>query len=198
VCKRLFFLGQLVQECLFMSDPVQPEPDDFALMALVREENESAFRRLMERHQRPVMNFFVRMGASTYSEDLAQETFIRLWKYRTKYKPVAKFTTFLYMLARHVWLDFLRRKIRFQQFADRYQEEMPSASDGGMDKLRRRLDIQAALDGLTPKLREVLVLAVYQGLAYQEIAEVLSIPLGTVKSRVFNALTLVKEKFDET
>ena len=57
---------------------------------------------------------------------------------------------------------------------------------------------QAALDGLSPKLRDVLVLAVYQGLAYQEIAAVLSIPLGTVKSRVFNALIIVKEKFNET
>jgi RNA polymerase sigma-70 factor, ECF subfamily len=181
-----------------MSDPVQPETDDFILMARLREDDERAFRLLMDRHQRPIMNFFMRMGASTCSEDLAQETFIRLWKYRFKYKPVAKFTTFIYTLARHVWLDYLRRKIRFQEFSERYQEEMPGTSDGGMEKLRRRLDIQAALDGLSPKLREVLILAVYQGLSYQEIADVLSIPLGTVKSRVFNALTRVKEKFNET
>jgi len=180
-----------------MTDPVQPETDDVALMARVREEDESAFRELMDRHQRPVLNFFARMGASTHSEDLAQETFIRLWKYRFKYKPIAKFTTFLYTLARHVWLDFLRRKIRFQEFTEKYQKEMPSSTDGGIGKLRRRLDIQMALNGLTPKLREVLVLAVYQGLSYPEISTVLSIPLGTVKSRVFNALAFIQETYNE-
>jgi len=180
-----------------MSNPVQPETDDFALMTLVQKDDEQAFRQLMDRHQRPILNFFARMGASTHSEDLAQETFIRLWKYRFKYKPVAKFTTFLYTLARHVWLDFLRKKIRFQEFTERYQAEMPSATDGGIGRLHRRLDIQAALNRLTPKLREVLVLAVHQGLSYQEISAVLSIPVGTVKSRVFNALSILKEKFDE-
>jgi len=188
---------QLVQECLFMTDPVQPESDDFALMALVGEDDEQAFRQLVDRHQRPLLNFFTRMGASTPSEDLAQETLIRLWKYRKKYKPSAKFTTFLYTLARHVWLDFLRRQIRFRLFSDRYREEMPASTDGGIDKLQRRLDIQTALDTLSPRLKEVLVLSVYQGLAYNEIAQVLSIPVGTVKSRVFNALSILKEKFDE-
>ena len=91
-----------------MSISVQPESDDFALMARVGEGCEGAFRQLVERHQRPLLNFFARMGASTTSEDLAQETFIRLWNYRTKYKPAAKFTTFLYTLARHVWLDVVR------------------------------------------------------------------------------------------
>jgi len=180
-----------------MPDPVQPETDDFVLMARVREDDECSLRLLMNRHQRPVLNFFARMGASTYSEDLAQETFIRLWKYRFKYKPVAKFTTFLYTLARHVWLDFLRRKIRFQEFLEKYQEAMPSTTDGGIEKLRRHLDIQAALDGLSPKLRDVLVLAVYQGLSYPEISTVLSIPLGTVKSRVFNALVSIQETYGE-
>jgi RNA polymerase sigma-70 factor, ECF subfamily len=180
-----------------MSDSVQPETDDFALMAQVRDGREDAFRRLMERHQRPLLNYFARMGASTAGEDLAQETFIRLWNYRHKYKPAAKFTTFLYTLARHAWLDFVRRQIRFRLFADRYREEIPSSTDGGLGNLRRKLDIQAALDRLSPKLREVLVLAVHQGLSYDEISAVLSIPVGTVKSRVSNALSTLQEMFHE-
>ena len=180
-----------------MSDSVQPETDDFALMAQVREGREDAFGRLLERHQRPVLNFFARMGASTHGEDLAQETFIRLWNYRHKYKPSAKFTTFLYTLARHVWLDFVRRQIRFRLFSDRYRAEIPSSTDGGLGKLQRKLDIQAALDRLSPKLREVLVLAVHQGLSYEEIGAILSIPVGTVKSRVSNALAALQEMFHE-
>ena len=180
-----------------MSDPVQPETDDFALMALVRQGREDAFRRLVERHQRPLLNFFARLGASNHGEDLAQETFVRLWNYRKKYKPAAKFTTFLYTLARHAWLDSVRRQSRFQLFAARYREEMPASTDGGLGRLRRQLDIQEALDKLSPKLREVLVLAVHQGLAYDEIAQILHIPVGTVKSRVFNALATLQEMFHE-
>ena len=180
-----------------MSDSVQPETDDFALMAQVRAGREDAFRILVERHRRPVLNFFARMGASHHGEDLAQETFVRLWNYRKKYQPSAKFTTFLYTLARHAWLDFVRRQIRFKLFADRYREEIPASTDGGLGQLRRKLDVQAALDRLSPKLREVLVLAVHQGLAYDEIAGVLRIPVGTVKSRVFNALATLQEMFHE-
>ena len=180
-----------------MSDSVQPETDDFALMAQVRAGREDAFRVLVERHRRPVLNFFARMGASHHGEDLAQETFVRLWNYRKKYKPSAKFTTFLYVLARHAWLDFVRRQIRFKLFTDRYREEIPVSTDGGIGRLRRNLDVQAALEKLSPKLREVLVLAVHQGLAYDEIAEILRIPVGTVKSRVFNALATLQEMFRE-
>ena len=179
-----------------MPDPVQPETDDFSLMARVREEDEDAFRILVDRHRRPLLNFFARMGASSHGEDLAQESFIRLWNYREKYKPSAKFTTFLYTLARHAWLDFVRRSIRFKLFSDRYREETPSSTDGGLGRLRKDLDVQAALDKLSPKLRETLVLAVHQGLAYDEIAAVLRIPVGTVKSRVSNALAALKEMFD--
>jgi RNA polymerase sigma-70 factor, ECF subfamily len=180
-----------------MSNSVQPESDDFALMAGVRAGDEDAFRRLVLRHQRPLLNFFARMGASTHGEDLAQETFIRLWNYRTKYKPAAKFTTFLYTLARHAWLDHLRKQNRFRLFAERYRAEIPSSTDGGLARLRKNLDIQDALERLSPKLRETLVLAVHQALSYDEIADVLNVPVGTVKSRVFNALSTLQEIYHD-
>ena len=91
----------------------------------------------------------------------------------------------------------MRRQIRFRLFSDRYREEIPASTDGGFGKLRRKLDIQAALERLSPKLREVLVLAVHQGLSYDEIAAILSIPVGTVKSRVSNALSTLQEMFHE-
>ena len=126
-------------------DHAEPlEPDDVALMARIRHEDPDAFQRLVERHQRALLNFFARMGASNHSEDLAQETFVRLWNYRKKYKPKAKFTTFLYTLARHAWLDHLRKHSRFQLFAQRYREEMPTSTSGGLDRVRRELDIQDA------------------------------------------------------
>ena len=180
-----------------MTTPEPLEPDDVALMARIRHEDPDAFQRLVERHQRALLNFFARMGASNHSEDLAQETFVRLWNCRKKYKPKAKFTTFLYTLARHAWLDHLRKHTRFQLFAQRYREEMPTSTSGGLDRVRRELDIQDALNQLTPKLREVLVLAVLQGLNYREIARVLHVPVGTVKSRVFNALATLRRIYHE-
>lgn len=180
-----------------MSDSAQPDPDDFALMARVREGDEVAFRQLVERHQRPLLNYFARMGAFTHNEDLAQDTLLRLWNYRKKYKPTAKFTTFLYTLARHVWLDHIRKQNRFKLFRERYREEMPASTDGGLGRLRNKIDIQAALSRLSPKLRETLILTVQPGLTYDEIAKVLRIPVGTVKSRVFNALATLQERIHD-
>ena len=180
-----------------MPGSVQPEPDDLALMVLVRENQEEAFRILVERHQRPLLNFFARLGASNHAEDLVQETFLRLWNYRFKFQPRAKFTTFLYTLARHAWLDGLRRQNRFRLFLDRYREETPTATDGGLGAMIKTLDIQAALERLSPKLRETLVLAVHQDLSYEEISEVLKVPIGTVKSRIYNALNMIQEKVNE-
>ena len=183
------------------SSPAPPPPDnaddeaDVALMSAVSHADEAAFRSLVERHQQALLNFFTRLGASNVCEDLAQETFVRLWRYRTQYRPTAKFTTFLYTLARHAWQDWCRRQSRFALFRERYAKEVPQATDGGLPGLQRDLDVQAALDALSPKHREVLVLAVTQGLKYEEIADVLSIPVGTVKSRVFNALASLQRMF---
>lgn len=180
-----------------MSESDQIPPDDHALMRRIRGDDEHAFRHLVERHQRPLLNFFARMGVRNHGEDLAQKTFLRLWNYRVKYKPSAKFTTFLYTLARHVWIDHVRQEGRFQLFTERYQQEIPNQTDGGIRRLRARLDVQEALATLTPKLREVLVLMVYQGFTYAEAAEILRIPEGTVKSRVFNALATLKGLYDK-
>ncbi|MBQ9344164.1 MAG: RNA polymerase sigma factor [Kiritimatiellae bacterium] len=177
--------------------PADGAPPDLDLMDRTGRDDTEAFRLLVERHQQPLLNFFTRLGASTLCEDLAQETFVRLWKYRKKYRPSAKFTTFLYTLARHAWQDACRRQARFASFQERYARETASITDGGLPALRKDMDVQAALDALSPKHREVLVLAVYQGLRYEEIAQVLSIPVGTVKSRVFNALSTLQRMFQD-
>lgn len=174
------------------------EVDDVVLMQHIARDDSAAFECLARRHKTPLLNFFVRMGVYTHqAEDLVQETLLRLWNYRKKYKPTAKFTTFLYTLARHAMLDTIRKEKRFRLFAERYQQEIPQHTDGGMAYSRKQLDIQAALDALPEKQRTVLVLAIYQGLPYEEIADILNIPLGTVKSRIFNALTQIKKVFHE-
>ena len=178
-------------------DDLSAERDaqDIALMAALAKDDAEAFRALVERHQQPLLNFFTRMGASNVSEDLAQETFVRLWKYRLRYRPSAKFTTFLYTLARHAWQDHCRRQTRFALFQERYAADAPTSTEGDVPGLRKDMDVQAALDSLSDKHREVLILSVYQGLRYDQISLVLGIPVGTVKSRVFNALSTLQRMF---
>lgn len=170
-----------------------PVPDE-ALMQGTADGDPSAFTALVRRHQDPLLNFFRRVGAYTDAEDLVQETLVRVFNYRARYRPTAKFTTFLYTVARHAWLDSLRKAKRRESLAENLKKEEGSETDdGGMHRLALKMDAQEALSRLPEKMRSVVVLSLYQGLRYDEIAAVLKIPPGTVKSRMFHALNQLKE-----
>lgn len=173
------------------------EPSDIELMKRARAGDQEAFAALIRRHQAPLLNFFRRLGAYREAEDLAQEVFVRLYRWRERYVERAKFTTFLYTLARHAWADHGRRAARRERIAERAKTELPDVDDGAWPRVAARLDAQQALARLPEKLRVVLVMSLYQGLRYEEIAEALGIPQGTVKSRVFLALRRLREMFDE-
>lgn len=172
--------------------------DDTDLMLRVRGENDDdAFAVLVCRHQKSLLNFFARSGVQYDSEDLVQQTFLRLYRYRARYVATAKFTTFLFLLARQVWIDELRRRRRRERLADSLAAEPhpefaeptdASAGEGG------DLDLARALETLPAGLRRVVELGVYQELAYTDIAEILGIPVGTVKSRMFNALARLRDE----
>jgi RNA polymerase sigma-70 factor (ECF subfamily) len=172
-------------------------PDDFELMRRIRAGDGDAFAALVRRHQQPLLNFFARMGADRDAEDMVQETFIRVFGYRERYRPTAKFTTFLYTVARHVWVDAVRRDSRRQRFEEALEAESAAVHDGGLGTAQAHMDVQAALARLPERLRSVVILSVHQGLRYREIADVLGIPPGTVKSRMFLALRRLKEMLDE-
>ncbi len=157
---------------------------------------EAAFTALVRKYQNPLVNFFARLGASTECEDLVQETFVRLYRARRQYRPTARFTTYLYTLARNVWADRGRKIVRFERLSAGLQNEAEIHGDVAPAANAETLDLEAALDQLSPKLREVIVLNTYQGLRYQEIAEVLGIPLGTVKSRINLALAALRKILD--
>lgn len=158
----------------------------------------AAFERLVRKHERPLLNFFRRLGVTTDAEDLAQETFVRLFKARTRYRPTAKFTTFLYTIARHVRIDAARKARRTEALRQSVREEVESAAggdDGGAPGAR--LDAAAAMERLPEKLRETVVLSVFQGLKYDDIARILRIPVGTVKSRMFLAMERMRAELHE-
>ena len=146
--------------------------------------------------EKNLLNFFWRQGVSySEGEDLVQETFLRLWKYRAEYRPTAKLSTFLFLMARQVRLDALRHDSRKERREERWGKEQPVRQEPPVPGVRE--DVRWAVGQLTEPLREVVELGVFQDLPYAEVAEILGIPVGTVKSRMSNALRKLKEIFDE-
>ena len=143
------------------ASPTRESDPDVTLMLGVAAGSERAFTELLRRHQNALLNFFARMGASHSCEDLVQETFIRLYRYRKRYRPSARFSTFLYHLARNVWADHGRKVIRIERLAEDLQREVELTGQSSDLRDGDRPDVQAALDRLSPKLRVVIVLNIY-------------------------------------
>ena len=169
---------------------------DAELMQLSAKGSELAFSELVRRYQDVLLNFFLRSAVSyNDGQDLAQRTFLRLWRYRKKYRAgEAKFTTFLFMLARQESIDFFRAETRRhaqeEALAQAAAERVPAA---GMGASEAGEAVRRAMGRLTPALREAVELVVFQDLPDAEAGEVRGVPLGTVKARIFNALKKLKE-----
>ena len=146
--------------------------------------------------EKNLLNFFWRQGVSySEGEDLVQETYLRLWKYRREYRPSAKLSTFLFLMARQVRIDALRRQTRRENREESWGKEQPTSE--GPKAFGVWEDVRWALAKLSGPLQEVIEFGVFQDLPYAEVAEILGIPVGTVKSRMHNALKELKEIFDE-
>ena len=146
--------------------------------------------------RRNLLNFFWRSGVSPFEgEDLVQETYLRLWKYRREYVPTAKLSTFLFLLARQVRLDALRRETRRERRAKSWGSGRSDVSEAS--PACEREEVRRAVARLPEPMREVVELGVFQELPYAEVAEILEIPVGTVKSRMYNAIRKLKEMLDD-
>lgn len=188
---------------------------DVELMGIVADDArgvsvcDAAFAELVERYRNVLLNFFVRKSVSPIEgEDLVQRTFLRLWRYRHNYTTgSAKFTTFLFLLAGQVAIDYFREERSRKNLERGYAEEMEAVSgeraarrEGVPDTLPDAAlgdDVSRAMAGLSPALRDVVELGVFQDLPYADISGILGIPIGTVKSRMFNALKKLKELLNE-
>ena len=186
---------------------------DAELMAMSADGDDSAFAEIVSRYQDVLLNFFMRKGVSfADGQDLAQRTLLRLWRYRHRYEPTAKFTTFLFLLVGQVAIDFIRaegRRNGLQEDLEREAEAEATAgtmhSAGETSVVCRPAEpddaqgerVRRAVASLPPGLRDVVELGVFQDLPYAEVSEILGIPVGTVKSRMFNALKKLKELMNE-
>ncbi len=168
--------------------------DDAALMGRVAEGSETAFAELVERWQRVLLNLFRRLGApEAEAEDAVQETFLRLYSFRARYRPTGSFKTFMFTIARHTWTDLCRRRRRVERRLDA-QQDVAEVEGRRRLEVSERLDLSDGLSTLPEGQRLVLVLSLYGGLGYEEIGTVLGIPEGTVKSRVFHALRKLRAR----
>ena len=176
----------------------QKKPDpallaDAEVMKRVRAGHTEAFSVIIRRYQNSLLNFFRRLGVYTDAEDLVQECFLRIFRNRMNYRETAKFTTFLYRVGRSVWIDWVRRQARRSSFLTEYEDGMPELNEYCERPAGSGMDAQIALESLPEKLRLVVVMSIYQGMKYAEIAEALDIPVGTVKSRMSIAFDLLRD-----
>ena len=178
------------------------------LMLRLAAGDEAAFEPLVVAVLPRLVGFFRRMGADlALAEDCAQEVLMKVYRVRTRYQARARFTTYLFHIARNHWIDVYRhRKVGPQTVStdaggdDDRRSDLPGDSpraDAGARDRELGDALATALAGLAPGQREVFVLSQVEGLRYQEIGDILGIPVGTVKSRVHAAVRALRERLRE-
>ncbi|GAB4340238.1 MAG: sigma-70 family RNA polymerase sigma factor [Calditrichia bacterium] len=167
---------------------------DEQLIARFQQGDVQAFDVLVRRYKDQLLNFVYRfVGNRNDAEDVVQETFLRVFKNKHYYKEIAKFSTWVYTIAGNLAKTELRRRKRHRIFSvsnfvnEERDYDIPDTEigpDRQVDGTIKEDIIQKAIEKLPPKFKEVIVLRDIQGFAYEEISQILDIPLGTVKSRV--------------
>lgn len=177
---------------------------DRDLVELWQAGDEPAFEELIRRHERRVFRLLYRMmGNREDAEDLTQETFLSLHRYGHRFRAEARFSTFVYRVAANAALNRRRSLGRGRARIDKLKhrqaagDDLPSAPRDPEDAtLGAELTghVREALDELSPSLRMPVILYDIEGLAYGEIAKVLGIAEGTVKSRIHRARQALREQ----
>ena len=171
---------------------------DAELMLSVRDGDQVSFGLLLDRHRSPVIHFLYRMVQNqAVAEELAQEVFLRVYKSRGSYEPTAKFTTWLFRIAMHLGLNWIR-DVRNEKFHNRLDDE---TSDGASKQVPDRSptveqellyqaklrEVRQAIETLPSKQRAAVVMHKYEELEYAQIANVLRCSESAVKSLLFRA-----------
>ncbi len=170
---------------------------DEQLMSLFQEGDENAYIELVNRYKDKLINFiFNYLGDLESSEDVVQETMIKLYQKKHYYKEIAKFSTWLYTIAKNLANTELRKRKQrkttlLSQFSkDDKTYELPSNDPEPGQEIQTDIVnkiIKDAVDQLSEKFKIVIVLRDIQGLSYEDISEIINVPIGTVKSRINRA-----------
>ena len=171
---------------------------DDALMLQVRDGDVGQLGVLFERHHVPLYNFFVRLtGNAAQSEDFVQEVFLRMMRYRHTYRGQGQFAVWMYQIARNVRTDHYR-KWRREAPMPEDGIDVPDHTPGVSDRLEKDQAaalVHAALANLPEDKRELLLLARFQEMRYDDIAQLLECSVGTVKVRVHRAMKELRTSY---
>lgn len=195
--------------------PTQPSPEraaesdpDAVLMLRVKRGDRAAFSALVEKYQQPLLNFLLRsLQDETEAEDLAQNVFVQVWKSARRYRPTARFSTWLFTIARNLCLNELRRRARHpaaslesppaeselplpQRLEDQRSGTPPEAL------LREELfqKVEAALAELPESQRTAILLCREEEFSYEDIAAILGCSLSATKSLIHRGRETLKQK----
>jgi RNA polymerase sigma-70 factor (ECF subfamily) len=173
---------------------------DLELMLRVRQGDADSFDVLLERHRKPLVGFFARMVRDrALAEDLAQEAFLRVYQARRRYRPDAKFTTWLYRIATNLALNALRNRKGIQAVpvgdddsshgasqVHQLSDSRPTVEQEMMLSERERT-IRQAVESLPESQRAAVILHKYQEVDYRQIGNILGVSESAVKSLLFRA-----------
>lgn len=180
---------------------------DMSLMERCRANDEAAFNEVVARYKAKIYNHVFRMtGSAEDAEDLTQEVFVRLYTSAHTFRGQSSLNTWLFRIAGNLCIDRFRRG---KNRTAAYSLDEPLGDDGGgareipdetyepyrlLENTETVAQIECALSHLPEKLRAVLLLHDTEGIAYEEIAQIVGCPLGTVKSRLFNARMQLRQR----
>jgi RNA polymerase sigma-70 factor, ECF subfamily len=178
---------------------------DAQLMLRVREGDETSFTLLLERHRSPLVNFLHRMVQNrAVSEELAQEVFLRVYRSRESYEPTAKFTTWLFRIASHLALNWIRdgkKEKRNESLSEelidgaerQVADRQPSVEQTLIHDVKLQ-EIRKAIEALPEKQRAAVLMHKYQSLDYSQIAGALGCTESAVKSLLFRAYETLRSR----
>ncbi len=173
--------------------------DDNQLVTTSKNGDQDAFSLLVQRYQRRVFNLVFRM-LQNYEEanEVTQEAFLAAWQGLPSFRGEARFSTWLYRIAYNCALKQLDTRKHDKTLQTALQAEQPLEGGDPQNAVPDMLDnqemVQEQLSQLPPKYRIVLILRHIQDMTYEEMAEVLTIPVGTIKTHLFRARNLLKER----
>jgi RNA polymerase sigma-70 factor (ECF subfamily) len=213
--RRLPVRVELIGRALVEIVDVLTTCSDEELLARFRSGKSECFGLLLKRYERELYGYLRRyLGDSDLAEDVFQNTFLQLFLKSGQYELGRPVRPWLYTIATHQAIDALRRNNRHQALSlDQNRKELANGEIQSLLELleardpgpldiaqgeERRERVRASVERLPEFLKQVVVLAYYQGLKYRDVADILAIPVGTVKSRLHAALVKLQEIWAET
>ena len=177
---------------------------DERLVELALDGDEGAFGVLVRRYQRRLTAFLSQLvGDIELARELSQEAFVRAWSALERFDPRYRFSTWLFRIAHNLGIDQLRRRrlqttplYRTDSEGHEVEVVVPDLDKDPLGHLENRAlaaEFRQVIDGLRPEYRELVLLRHFAGLSYQEIADFMEMPLGTVKNKLFRAHSVLRK-----